>query len=136
MLNATVETDDNGRIVKIKGHRVAANSAYELGLMIEAQAKSLAPIDTGRLAGSITTQSRSEGTTPQPPATTIDTVNKPTEGNVAVVGTNVEYAPYVEFGTIRTPAQPFMRPALDLARGRVLTVVERNGRREFAEYLQ
>ena len=37
-------------------------------------------------------------------------------GNLeAEVGTNVEYALYVEFGTSKQSAQPFMRPALDKA---------------------
>lgn len=30
---------------------------------------------------------------------------------VYVVGTNVEYSVYVEFGTSRMPAQPYLRPA-------------------------
>jgi len=29
------------------------------------------------------------------------------------VGTNVEYAPYVEFGTYKMRAQPYLRPAFD-----------------------
>lgn len=32
------------------------------------------------------------------------------------VGSNVEYAPYVEFGTRHQAAQPFMRPALEKVR--------------------
>lgn len=36
-----------------------------------------------------------------------------------VVGTNVEYAPYVEFGTSRMGAQPYLRPAVDRARGNI-----------------
>lgn len=32
------------------------------------------------------------------------------------VGSNVEYAPYVELGTSRAPAYPFLRPALEAAR--------------------
>lgn len=33
------------------------------------------------------------------------------------VGTNVEYAPYVEFGTYKMAAQPYMRPAAREVRG-------------------
>lgn len=29
------------------------------------------------------------------------------------VGTNVEYAPYVELGTYKMPARPFLRPAIE-----------------------
>jgi phage gpG-like protein len=32
-----------------------------------------------------------------------------------VVGTNVEYAVYVEFGTSRNQAQPYLRPAVERA---------------------
>lgn len=37
------------------------------------------------------------------------------EGLVATVGTNVEYAPYVELGTSKMAAQPFLLPALEAA---------------------
>jgi len=50
------------------------------------------PVDTGRLRSSETKQ-----------------VFK----DKAFVGTNVEYAPNVEFGTSRQRPQPFLRPALD-----------------------
>ena len=63
----------------------------DLVLMIEAEAKRLCPVDTGNLRSSITPEvlSWAEG----------------------YVGTNVNYAPWVEYGTVRTPAQPFMEPA-------------------------
>lgn len=36
------------------------------------------------------------------------------EGDIAVyIGTNVEYAPYVEMGTQRMKAQPFIKPAVE-----------------------
>ena len=63
----------------------------ECGLVAEGYAKRLCPVDTGRLRNSIT---------------------HTTEENTAYVGTNVEYAPYVEMGTTRTRAQPFIKPAL------------------------
>lgn len=50
-------------------------------------------VDTGRLRQSIGVQ-------------------KVGEGHYRV-GTNVEYAPYLEFGTRRMAARPFMRPALE-----------------------
>ena len=34
-------------------------------------------------------------------------------GDEVRVGTNVEYAPYQEYGTVKQPARPFLRPALD-----------------------
>jgi HK97 gp10 family phage protein len=50
----------------------------EAGEVVRADAVSNCPVMTGRLRGSIT--------------------NK-VDGNCAIIGTNVEYAPYVEFGT-------------------------------------
>ena len=63
-------------------------------LTLEKNAKQNCPVDTGKLRASISTE----------------------VGNLeAEVGTNVEYALYVEFGTSKQSAQPFMRPALDKA---------------------
>lgn len=39
-------------------------------------------------------------------------INKRVEGDCCIAGTNVEYAPYVEFGTYKMAAQPYMVPAL------------------------
>lgn len=35
------------------------------------------------------------------------------DSDKAYVGTNLEYAPYVEFGTVKMPARPFIRPAVE-----------------------
>lgn len=66
---------------------------------VEAAAKRACPVDTGRLRASLTHVIEEDG-----------------EGLYAVVGTNVEYAIYVELGTGRTRAQPYLRPALRAAR--------------------
>ena len=63
-----------------------------IGLTAERYAVEACPKDTGRLQGSIT--------------------HKPNLSEKAVyIGTNVEYAPYVELGTSRQKAQPYLRPA-------------------------
>lgn len=56
-------------------------------------------VRTGRLRSSITWKPGADGTGPY-----VD------------VGSNVEYAPYVELGTSRAPAYPFLRPGLEAAR--------------------
>lgn len=61
-------------------------------LAVEADAKRNAPVRTGNLRASITTN-----------------IISPYEGEV---GTNVEYAPYLEYGTIHIAARPFLYPAL------------------------
>lgn len=56
-------------------------------------------VRTGRLRGSITWR-----------------LGRDVVGLFADVGTAVEYAPYVELGTSRMSARPFLRPALAAAR--------------------
>lgn len=69
-------------------------------IRVEGAAKQACPVDTGRLRASITHQLGQDG-----------------EGLLADIGTDVEYAPYVEFGTRFMAAQPFLRPALGSAGG-------------------
>lgn len=71
-----------------------------MSIKVENRAKQLAPVDTGRLRASVTHD-----------------LGRDAEGLVARVGTDVEYAPHQEFGTVRMPAHPFLRPALDAVRG-------------------
>lgn len=59
---------------------------------VQRSARDFVPVDTGILKGSIRTQLYPKQQT-------------------GVVYTTTEYAPYVEFGTRKMPAQPFMVPA-------------------------
>lgn len=61
-----------------------------VGLQAERHAKEECPVDTGRLRNSISHSA---------------------SGNSAYIGTNVEYAPYVEMGTSRMSAKPYLKPA-------------------------
>ena len=134
MIKTTVESQWNGEEVKIRGKRVRDKSAFEIGLIVERQAVALCPRITGLLVGSITTQSQTEGTSPRAPAT--EAIQKPGMEGEVFVGTPVEYGPYVEFGTVRSNAQPFLRPALDLAKGQELTIVKQNGKNIFKDYIK
>jgi len=136
MMTATVSSQWKGNEVKIAGKRVIGKSIYEIGLVVEGQAKALTPVDTGRLRGSITTASVDKQTSPQYPSGSMDSIRRPNDSNEVLVGTAVEYGPYIEFGTVRSSAQPFLRPSLDLAKGKTLTIMEKNGRMEFKEYMK
>ena len=63
-----------------------------IGMVAETYAKEECPVDTGRLRNSITHE--------------VD-MNE----QAAIIGSNVEYAAYVELGTSRQKAQPYLRPA-------------------------
>lgn len=72
----------------------AKNRAFEImGGKAETYAKQLCPVDTGRLRNSITHAQQDEDS--------------------EVIGTNVKYAPFVELGTKRQKAQPYLRPAAE-----------------------
>jgi hypothetical protein len=135
-VTTTISQQWNGEDVKIKGQQVINKSAYEIGLVVQGQAQTLAPRKSGRLIGSITTQSNREGTNVEAPATSADKIGGPNQDGEVYVGTAVEYGPYVEFGTQRSQAQSYLRPALDLAMGKALTIVMKNGRFQFKEYLR
>jgi phage gpG-like protein len=62
---------------------------------VETQAKELVPVDTGNLKGSITHR---------------------VDGDAAIVGTNVEYAEHVEYGTSRMAERSYLRAAIDAMR--------------------
>ncbi|MCA1025784.1 HK97 gp10 family phage protein [Cytobacillus kochii] len=66
----------------------------ETTLAIEADAKNLAPIDTGYLRRNI--KSKIEN-----------------GGHIGVVTSNAEYGDKVEYGTSKTPAQPYFNPAYE-----------------------
>ena len=51
-------------------------------------------------------------------------LNTPVEKGQAIVGTNIEYAPYVEFGTRRQEAQPYLGPALEITRQRAVRTID------------
>ena len=151
MSKSTVSLEWKGSEVKIQGRKVVNKSAYEIGLVVEGQAKQLCAVNWGYLAASITTQAYDKGTEPgnpgeyqrgnpygdPPELSSWDmTIQAPDTDNEVYVGTPVFYGPYIEYGTRLHSAQPFLRPALDLAMGKVLTIVKSNAGFEFKDYLQ
>lgn len=81
------------------------------GLFAVRLAKQKAPVDTGRLRASISIAD-STGVIQEPDseASTGDGVTTPSSPGIRF-GTNVEYAEFLEYGTVFQAAQPFIRPA-------------------------
>ena len=72
----------------------------EAGMLVEGAAKALCPVST-------------EATRPGGPHGELRaSINSEASGNTAIVGTNKDYAGYVEFGTCKMAAQPYLIPAL------------------------
>lgn len=85
-------TIDNTELVKRATQQAIMTGLEAVGLRAEGYAKMKCPVDTGNLRNSIT-----------------HAVDAPSKS--AIIGTNVEYAAYVEKGTSRQKAQPYLEPA-------------------------
>lgn len=72
-----------------------ARDLEQRSVEVEAGAKRLCPVDTGRLRASISHE-----------------LGRDPAGMYARIGTDVEYSIYVEVGTSKMNAQPYLRPAL------------------------
>ena len=77
--------------VRTQMDEAAARALEKIGLVAERYSKQICPVDTGRLRNSITHE---------------------TDSDTVYIGTNVEYAPYVELGTRKQRSQPYLRPAM------------------------
>lgn len=89
--NVLIREDNSRKIQNAIDHAVAA-ALEEIGLAAERFAKRACPVDTGRLRNSIT-----------------HALNM--DEDAVYIGTNVEYAPYVENGTSRRKGVYFLRGA-------------------------
>lgn len=85
-----VKFTDNSPIFLDAMERAKERALWAIGARAETHAKKETPVDTGRLRNSIA---------------------HAVKGDAAYIGTNVEYAPYVEFGTKRTKAHHMLKKA-------------------------
>lgn len=95
----------------VRSPQFLSRSLEQAAGLVRATAERYCPVDTGLLKRSIYTS-----------------FNVVDDKGVVVIGVDNEqcyYGGYVEFGTSRTPAQPFLRPAIDENRQRVVELVAR-----------
>lgn len=114
----TTELDRIAAQLDLKTEAVVRRAAFE----IEQKAKMLAPVDTGAMRSSIyTTTAKEDGfhkaaaETLEKRITDLQPLDQPSEGDevMARIGPAVEYAVFVETGTSRQAAQPFLIPAAE-----------------------
>jgi HK97 gp10 family phage protein len=109
MVRISVEIKSNRlRELAARAPKVAAGVIRATVGEIEADARQRVPVDTGALRDSI--QGR---------------VINQQAGEVVAGGGAVDYAGYVEEGTVKMPARPYMHPAADAARPRFEAAVAR-----------
>ena len=92
-MNITVQLDNTDRVLS-SFESAMLTALEEMGLVAQGYAQDLCPVDTGRLVSSI-----KHGVI--------------SDEKCAYIGTNVEYAAYVELGTSRMAAQPYLKPAVN-----------------------
>lgn len=110
----TVKVEDySGEVLEELDNKVSV-ALEACGLAAERFAKDICPWVTGRLRGSITYATQKKHGSGQEPAEPQDyePQGTPEKGSV-YIGTNVEYAPFVELGSSRRKdPKPFLKPAI------------------------
>ena len=111
---SSVNIIDNSNEVRDKLERAVERAMISCGIVAEGYAKMICPVDTGRLRGSIVYVTSTKHSSGDSPAEAPDYTPRgtPEKGEV-YIGTNVEYAIYVELGTIGRQAKSFLRPAVE-----------------------
>ena len=111
-MDIDVRIEDNTDKIKELAREQMLVALEKVGLQAERDVKtkmarySPKPIvDTGRLMNSITHETD-------------------TDEMVEIVGTNVEYAPYVEYGTSKTKAKPFLKNTIQDNMSQYMAIVE------------
>lgn len=107
-----------------KAVKLAINpSSLNIGVAIASQAKLLVPVDHGQLRNSVSVSTLKETkllnkggftpkTSPMEYGEELDT--RGLKDGEAYVGANSDHAIFMEYGTIKAVAQPFLRPSAEL----------------------
>lgn len=145
-----ITVQDNTEAVKEAIGQAMYKALYKAGEVAEGDVKKACVVDTGLLRNSITfavsgdapsiTEYKSNGSHASTPVTEANgTAGKPvnpvktgsysgtvgnTDEKVVYIGTNVEYAPYVEYGTSGTTAKPFLKPTIEKNMDKYKRIIE------------
>jgi len=108
----TKELDRIAAQVGMKRDKIVEAFAFK----IERAAKMRCPVDTGALRSSIHTRSKHGSTLQSVPLSgnriMVD-IPSPSGKIIAIVGSGMNYAAYVELGTHKMSAQPYLGPAVE-----------------------
>ena len=113
---ADIELKSNVAEIEKAMEQAKKRALEKVGMFVETGAKKLAPVDTGRLRNSITFSTEKDygSYSYQDNDGNSYTQQMPkADKNEVIIGTAVEYAPFVELGTSKANAQPYLRPAID-----------------------
>ena len=107
-----IEIDDAAVLAMFKDMEEEIPKAMEevisnAGAIALTEARNKVPVDTGALKGSLTLEVERNG-----------------DQSSATVGSILEYAPFVEYGSSGRPPKPFMEPALEVAGDKMIELVK------------
>lgn len=100
-----MKLDKNFDAVKKAFLENQAEALREVGIVITAESQARTPVDTGRLRREQSFE---------------------VSGNQVDIGTNVEYAKDVEFGTSRQRAQPFLKSAISENTDKIESIIKKH----------
>lgn len=139
---ASIEVTSYVREVQNATEKAMKKAARMVGGSLAGHAAEACPVDTGLLRNSITfalggqapaiTEYQSNGESKTGKKIEVTTGQYEGEapadddGEVTVyVGTNVEYAPFQELGTVKMSARPFLRPAFENNKEEIERIIEK-----------
>lgn len=113
--DGNVKIESNRKAVKQALSEAIQRALTACGITAQGYATdAYVPVDTGRLKGSITYAVSKAHSQVRAPAKAEDgALHGAPEKDTLYLGTNVEYAPYVELGTHKQDSHPYLRPAFE-----------------------
>ena len=117
---------DNSAEVLAEMEASVKRALNAVGIQAERHAKDACPVKTGRLRGSITYATEDKHGAGESPAKPEDwDMHATPEEKSVYIGTNVEYAAFVENGSSKRKKKPYLRPALENYGNEYQQIIER-----------
>lgn len=108
-IDIRIDTRELDRLIReLPGNRRLV--VRKVAFAVKARARLKAPVDTGALYNSIYVRLGKSG---EMPAQGTQPLPQPGDDDTAHVGPSVDYGGYVEFGTSKMGAQPYLQPAVN-----------------------
>ncbi len=101
-MSFTVDIEDNSPLFKEAVRRGIAAAMEEIGVQAESNVADITPVGTPE----------STGKPGYIGGTLKGSIDHAAQGDTVHIGTDVEYAPYVEFGTYKMKAKPYLKPGI------------------------
>lgn len=122
----------NGQQILKLSEEAAERAVTEIAIDVHREAVRNAPVDTGRLKGSLAYSVSGDNPRGSDPAETSKSNDDKIKSNknMAIVGTNVEYAIKMEYGGSDQAPEGYLRPASDKVRLTIPKIVQKHFKKE------